>query len=57
MFNRGDVLVQGLDGCRSEEIVGGRCCQTLEAVKADSARVFGGVGFVDVHAGYCWRLG
>ncbi len=56
-FNRGDVLVQGLYGCSSEKVVGGVCCQALEVVLVDGARVFGGVAFVDVLAGYCWSLG
>ncbi len=56
MFNRGDMLVQRLDGCCFEEVVGGRCCQALKVVAVDGALVFGGVGFVDILAGYCWGL-
>ena len=57
VLNRGDMLVQGLDGCFSEEVVGGVRRQALEVVAVDGARVFGGVGFVNVLAGDCWGLG
>ena len=57
VLHRGDVLVQGQDGCCSEEVVGSVCRKPLEVVAVDGARVFGGVEFVDVLAGYCWSLG
>jgi hypothetical protein len=53
VFNRGDVLVQGMYGCCFEEVVGGMCCHTLNVVAMDGARVFGGFEFVDVLVGYC----
>ena len=57
MFNCGDVLVEGQYSCCCEEVVGGMCCQALEVVAADGARVFGGVEFVDVLSGRFWSLG
>ena len=57
VLNRGYMLVQGPDGCCSEEVVGGVRRHALEVVAVDGARVFGGVGFVDFLAGDCWGLG
>ena len=57
VLNRGDMLVQRLDDCCFEEVVCGVRRLALEVEALDGARVFGGVGFVDVLTGYCWGLG
>ena len=56
VLHRGDVLVQGHDGCCSKEVVGSVCRKPLEVVAVDGARVLGKGGIVDVFSSDCWNL-
>ncbi len=41
VLDRGDVLVQGQDGCCSEEVVGFVWCKALKVMAVYIARVLG----------------